>query len=174
MSPDWTQIDIRTPRLLLRPFSSMDADDAFSCITVSLTRFMSWEPPASRPDFDDVWQAWVAAMRDGSEFVFAIRHGVDGQFLGLAGLHQAQAASPELGIWIREDRHGHAYGLEAVAAMADWATRVLKPTSYLYPVAEDNRPSRRIAESLGGVVIEQRATPKYLCVIYRILPARQA
>jgi hypothetical protein len=38
----------------------------------------------------------------------------------------------------------------------------------MYPVAQDNGASRRIAESLGGVIVETRATPKYASVIYRI------
>jgi RimJ/RimL family protein N-acetyltransferase len=86
----------------------------------------------------------------------------------LAGLHRAQAASPELGIWIREDRHGHGFGRESVTAVVAWASSRLRPTNFVYPVAEDNQASRRIAESLGGVTIDKRPNPKYMALIYQI------
>lgn len=163
-----TDILIESTRLLIKPFEAGDADAAFSCITPSLARYMAWEPAASRRDFDDVWQAWIPSIDDGSDYAFTIRHRADGSFLGLAGLHRVRTESPELGIWIREDRHRNGFGLEAVTLIAQWATRTLGCESFTYPVAEANRSSRRIAESLGGVVVASRVTPKYPSVIYRI------
>jgi hypothetical protein len=40
--------------------------------------------------------------------------------------------------------------------------------SFTYPVAEQNYSSRRIAESLGGVIVDRRETTKYMSVIYQI------
>ncbi|RKT14285.1 RimJ/RimL family protein N-acetyltransferase [Paraburkholderia sp. RAU2J] len=163
-----TEIQIESTRLLIKPFSANGADAAFSFITPSLTRHMAWEPPASRQDFDGVWRSWVPSIDDGSDYVLAIRQRADGSFLGLAGLHRVRTESPELGIWIREDRHRNGFGSEAVTLVAHWATRTVGCESFTYPVAEENRPSRRIAESLGGVIVESRATPKCKSVVYRI------
>ena len=163
-----TEIQIDSPRLLIKPFTANDADATFACITPSLTRHMAWEPPASRHEFDDVWQSWIPSIDDGSDYVFAIRQRADGSFLGLAGLHRVSTESPELGIWIREDRHRNGFGREAVTLVAHWATRTIGCASFSYPVAEENSPSRRIAESLGGVIVESRLTPKYKSVVYRI------
>ncbi|MBV8635328.1 MAG: GNAT family N-acetyltransferase, partial [Burkholderiaceae bacterium] len=149
-------------------FAAADADAAFSCITPSLTRFMSWAPPASRDEFAAVWRAWLPKIDDGSDYVFAIRQRDDRQFLGLAGLHHAASNSPELGIWIREDRHGAGFGSEAVRLVVQWASQVLAVDHFIYPVAEHNHPSRRIAESLGGVIMRRHPTPKYASVTYRI------
>ncbi|WP_409372308.1 GNAT family protein [Paraburkholderia xenovorans] len=52
--------------------------------------------------------------------------------------------------------------------VAHWATRTIGCASFTYPVAEENRASRRIAESLGGVIVEGRVTPKCISVAYRI------
>lgn len=52
--------------------------------------------------------------------------------------------------------------------VARWASLVLGVARFTYPVAEENYPSRRIAESLGGVIVERRETPKYMSVIYHI------
>ncbi|MGE8163719.1 GNAT family N-acetyltransferase [Paraburkholderia sp. NPDC080076] len=163
-----TEIQIESTRLLIKPFTAHDADATFACITPSLTRHMAWEPPASRHDFDGVWRSWIPTIDDGSDYVFAIRLRADGSFLGLAGLHRVRTESPELGIWIREDRHRNGFGREAVTLVAHWATRTIGCASFTYPVAEANRPSRRIAGSLGGVIVESRATPKYKFVVYRI------
>ncbi|MFM0016838.1 GNAT family N-acetyltransferase [Paraburkholderia sediminicola] len=168
-----TEIQIESTRLLIKPFSANDADATFSCITHSLTRHMAWEPPTSRHDFDGVWRSWIPSIEDGSDYIFTIRQRADGSFLGLAGLHRVRTESPELGIWIREDRHRHGFGREAVTLIAHWATRTIGCESFTYPVAEENCPSRRIAESLGGVVVESRVTPKYKSVVYRI-PRRPA
>ncbi|MGA7781711.1 MAG: GNAT family N-acetyltransferase [Paraburkholderia sp.] len=173
MSPLPTEIQIESSRLSIKPFTPNDAHEAFSCITPSLTRYMAWEPPASRDKFDVVWQSWLPSIDDGSDYVFVIRRRVDRSFLGLTGLHRATTETPELGIWIREDHHRHGFGREAVMLVADWATRTIGFESFVYPVAEENHPSRRIAESLGGVIIGSRVTPKYRSVIYRI-PAQRS
>ncbi|RUL79896.1 GNAT family N-acetyltransferase [Dyella choica] len=159
---------IESTRLFLRPFSSTDAESAYRSITPSLTRYMSWEPPASPREFADVWQQWIQAYADKTEFVFAIREKQDRGFLGLVGLHGAQEPSPELGIWIREERHGNGFGREAVASVFVWASANLGCANFIYPVAEDNHSSRRIAESLGGVIVDRRVTPKYNAVVYSI------
>ncbi|WP_323119688.1 GNAT family N-acetyltransferase [Burkholderia alba] len=164
----WSTVEIRTARLTIRPFTAADADDAFACVTPSLTRYMAFDPEASPAAFEAIWRRWLATIDAGEDFSFAIRDAQTGGFVGMVGLHHARAAVPELGIWIREDRHGHAYGREAVTAVAQWGARTFKPDAFIYPVAERNHPSRRIAESLGGVVVETRTTPKYEALVYRI------
>jgi RimJ/RimL family protein N-acetyltransferase len=161
-------IHIESKRLSIRPFSADDADAAFRGITPSLTRFMSWNPPATKEEFDRIWQGWLRTITEGTDFTFAIRQRANGSFLGLAGLHDVRNASAELGIWIREDFHTQGFGREAVGIVARWASLVLGIESFTYPVAEENYPSRRIAEFLGGAIVEQRETSKYMSVIYRI------
>jgi RimJ/RimL family protein N-acetyltransferase len=167
-------IHIQSDRLSIKPFCDSDAEPAFNCITPTLTRFMTWDPPATRADFARIWRGWLPAIEARSDLVFAIRLRDDGAFLGLSALHRAQTETPELGIWIREDRHGKGFGREAVGMIARWATRELGTQRFIYPVAEDNRASRRIAESLGGAVVERRATPKYASVVYLIPRQRDA
>jgi RimJ/RimL family protein N-acetyltransferase len=161
-------IRITSDRLQLSAFTAHDADDAFACITPTLTRYMSWEPAPSRAAFRDVWMKWVAPIADGNEYVFVIRERDGDRFAGLAGLHRVNDATPELGIWIREDRHGRGYGAEAVRRVAQWAMQSLGIKRFVYPVAEQNHASRRIAEALGGVVAERRSTRKYEALVYCI------
>ncbi|MBN3789628.1 GNAT family N-acetyltransferase [Burkholderia sp. Ac-20353] len=166
IAPD--TIHIVSDRLSIKLFTASDAEAAFRCITPSLTRFMAWDPPADREGFDRIWQAWLPATVAGTDFVFAVRQRDSTAFLGLAGIHHVKDGCGELGIWIREDRHREGIGREAVSLIAEWASRELGIERFVYPVAEENFPSRRIAESLGGVVMERHETRKYQAVVYQI------
>ncbi|MGO4642888.1 GNAT family N-acetyltransferase [Mesorhizobium sp. 2RAF45] len=109
---------------------------------------------------------WRRSLKDRIHFV--VRSLVDDHCLGLVGLHAAKTAWPEIGIWIREDVHGNGIGREAVAAVVAWASEELDPDGFEYPVAEENMASRRIAEGLGGSIVETRSNPKYTSVVYRL------
>ncbi|WP_186288520.1 GNAT family N-acetyltransferase [Burkholderia gladioli] len=161
-------IHIESLRLSIRPFTAGDAQDAFSCITHSLTRFMSWEPPADRSEFDQIWRGWISTIAGGTDYVFTIRQRHSSGFIGLAGLHDVRHGGAVLGIWIREDCHAQGFGREAMSAVAKWASMMLGLKSFTYPVAEENYPSRRIAEALGGGIADRKETPKYQSIIYRI------
>src|SRR5205807_3377603 len=80
-------------------------------------------------------------------------------------LHGIGRGEPELGIWIKEAAHGRGYGREAIAALLRWAGAHLGVTGFVYPVAEGNGPSRRLAESLGGAIIAMRKLRKPTGVI---------
>ncbi|TCM61911.1 RimJ/RimL family protein N-acetyltransferase [Acinetobacter calcoaceticus] len=159
---------IQTPRLELQPFSAQDAAECYACITPTLTRYMTWEPAASRAEFDQIWSNWLVSMTEQRELVCVIRSNTTQQFLGLVALHQMHTATPELGIWIREDAHGHGHGREAVTALWDWAKSLGNIDYFIYPVAQQNQASRRIAESLNGVIQAKELKPKYTALIYHI------
>ena len=143
---DYEKIVIQSSRITLKPFTAHDADESYHCITPTLTRFMSWEPPENRQVYDGIWQGWIQHIAEGSEYVFVIRHAESEEFLGLGGLHDVQSKTPELGIWIREDRHGAGYGKEAVTAIANLASADFDFEHFIYPVAIENHASCRIAE----------------------------
>ena len=168
MPVDTHAIRILSQRLSIEPFCEQHAVESFSCISPSLTRYMSWEPPASLEEYAQVWGRWLPAIADGSDIVFTIRERVGARFTGLVGLHHTGSETPELGIWVREDKHGLGLGGEAVRAVVQWASQWVVAKYFIYPVATQNRASRRIAEALGGVVIERRAAEKYDSVVYQV------
>jgi RimJ/RimL family protein N-acetyltransferase len=109
----------------------------------------------------------------GSDVHFVVRLKTSQEFLGMAGLHKIRASEPEAGIWIKEAMHGKGYGREAVAAVVSFAASALGKKAVLYPVAEVNGPSRRLAQSLDGKTIGKRLLRKssgieYPEVVYRI------
>lgn len=160
--------EIKTERLVLRLFEASDADEAFGNITARLTEFMSWEPPATSEAFAIIWRQWLISNADGTDLHFVIRSAEAGRFLGLAGLHSARTDTAELGIWVREDCHGLGIGREAIHAIVTWASGELLMKRFVYPVAEQNIASRKIAESLGGKVVSRQNLKKYNSVTYHI------
>ncbi len=64
--------------------------------------------------------------------------------------------------------HKQGLGGEIVAALVEWGYRSLGKRSFIYPVAEQNTASRRIAEHLGGEIIGSQTNRKYRSVISRI------
>jgi RimJ/RimL family protein N-acetyltransferase len=144
-----------------------DAEDVFHCITPALTTFMFWEPPRSLAAYKARREARLRSD-DKNDYSFVIRRLDTMECLGIASLDDVRASSPELGIWIKEAAHGYGYGSEAVRAVAGWASQALGKESFMYSVAIQNVPSRRLAEALGGEVIGTRTSSKYDSVVYKI------
>jgi RimJ/RimL family protein N-acetyltransferase len=153
-------VSITSARLSLRSFTPEDAADAFAAATLTVTRYMGWDPSPSLQAFADDWRAWRPAMAAGTDVSLVVRLTSTGEFLGMAGLHQIGDPEPEIGIWIKEAAHGAGYGREAIAATIDWASRRLELAAFTYPVAVENRPSRRLAESVGGALVGTRQLRK--------------
>jgi RimJ/RimL family protein N-acetyltransferase len=175
---DLSSVSLSSQRLLLKSFTGDDAREAFLAATPTVARYMSWEPAPSLEAFELIRQSWIPKMRAGTDASLAVRHKPSLEFLGAAGLHNTDAIEPELGIWIKESQHGHGYGREAVAMIIAFAANALGKQAVVYPVVEQNGPSRRLAESLGGTIIGVRLLRKaagieYPEVVYRI-PAKSS
>lgn len=159
-------------RLSLKAFTPDDAAEVFDAVTPTVTRFMTFEPSPSLDAFASVWGAWLPQMAAGTELFLVVRLKSTGDFLGIVGLHGIDNSEPETGLWIKESAHGFGYGREAIATVIAWASRESGAQAFIYPVVEDNSPSRRLAESLGGVVAGTRRLRKsdteHLEVVYRI------
>ena len=173
---DLRNVALTSARLTLRSFTAADAGEAFACANPTVTRFMAWDPSPSPAAFAEVWRGWLPKMAAGTDLSLVIRLTSAGEFLGVAGLHRIGASEPEIGIWLKETAHGVGYGREAIAAIAAWAAGRIGATAVIYPVAVANRPSRRLAESLGGAVVDTRRLRKPSGVVldevvYRISPA---
>jgi RimJ/RimL family protein N-acetyltransferase len=164
---DLHKVSISTPRLVLSAFMAKDADETYNCITPTLTRYMAWDPQP-RHEFNETWNNWLKNFTLGLEIIFAIREINTHQFIGLVGIHHLQTSIPEVGIWIREDCHQQRYGQEAVSNAVQWATENIQADYLVYPVAKENIPSRKIAESLGGEVVSSSKSRKYELVTYKI------
>ena len=162
--------NLQTSRVILRPFIPADAPQAFACMSERLSPYTAWRPPRSRAEFRRIWEGWIEGARAGTELCMTARHADTQKFLGLAGLKRIPSGRPEIGIWVRTELQGRGHGLEMVQALIRRGSGRFSPDHFRYPVALDNRPSRRIAERLGGTIVGRYRTDFYDGVIYAIPP----
>jgi RimJ/RimL family protein N-acetyltransferase len=160
LSGDLSQTLITSARLTLRAFTAADAPETFAETNDRIAKYMSWSPPASEKDFRTIWQGHVSNMKAGKELHLVIRLTNTNEFLGRAGLNPVDASLLETGVWIKVSAHGHGYGREAVAAVMKWASEEFHPSGFLWPVVDENTPSRRLAEALQGKIIGTRQRHK--------------
>jgi RimJ/RimL family protein N-acetyltransferase len=132
---------------------------------------------ASLDAFSKIWPEWLQKIRAGVELSLVVRRRLTDEFLGIVGLHNVGIPEPTVGIWIKQSAHRLGYGHDAITAVMRWAATEVGARALLYPVVEQNTPSRRLAESLGGAVIGARDLRKpggivFPEVIYRIPAVR--
>jgi RimJ/RimL family protein N-acetyltransferase len=160
LSGDLSHTFITSARLSMRAFTAADAAESFAEANDHVAKFMSWNPPASETEFRTIWQGGISDMKTGKGLHLVIRLTSTNEFIGTAGLHPADTTLLETGLWIKESAQGRGYGREAVAAVIKWASERFHPSGFLYPVVDENTPSRRLAEALGGEVIGSRQRQK--------------
>lgn len=113
--------------------------------------------PGSKPHTAAFVEAALSGLERADDLHLVICRRDSGEFLGICGLHgNGQPAEPEVGIWIKKAAHGNGYGLEAIAALKEWAEANIEFDRLIYPVDRYNTPSRKIPEALGGKIIAER------------------
>ncbi len=164
---DSMAISFESLRLVITEYEMKDAEDLFHCISPAITTFMPWEPPRSVDDLK-ARRREMASYASAGDFRFVIRSKVTAECLGASSIDDADSPTPEVGIWLRETEHGFGFAGEVIKRLCEWTIERFNPQGFIYPVAAENLPSRRIAERLGGVVTAHRTNPKYASVVYHI------
>lgn len=151
-----SELEIRSERLLLKPIEPRFAEDVFREFTPTITRFMFPRPADSIEETLEFVRSSQAGAARGTDLIFAVLLNESEEFMGCCGIHfRRNPSTPELGIWIKASGHGSGYGREAVHALKEWADKTFVCEYFIYPVDRQNQPSRKIAESLGGVVADE-------------------
>jgi [ribosomal protein S5]-alanine N-acetyltransferase len=159
---DLSAVTIETDRLMLVPVSLDHVDDIMRELTEDITKYMAFYPPKSREDEVDYVNGVIEKMKRGSDLVLSILHKETREYLGSVGLHKINTKAPELGIWVKAGSHGKKIGRESVSGVRTWADANLDFDFLVYPVDRNNIPSRKIPESLGGIVVlEEKITSPF-------------
>jgi len=149
---DLSSTKIETERLLIVPIGMEHKEIIFREFQEPVTEFMYPKPPEKIEEVEQFIKESLDGLKDSSNLQLVVLDKVTGEFLGCAGLHELDKDNPELGIWIKKSAHGKKYGREAITAIKKWADENIQYEYIRYPVAAQNIPSRKIPESLGGVV----------------------
>jgi [ribosomal protein S5]-alanine N-acetyltransferase len=157
MPLDLSGINIDGDRINLLSINEGYTEEIFKEFTPEITRYMLPKPAAVIDETKAFISASLEGMKAGRELVLVITANESGEFLGCCGLHgRCNPNTPEFGIWLKHSAHGNAYGLEAIKTLGRWAVENIEFDYAIYPVDRANIPSRKIAESMGGVVIEEK------------------
>jgi RimJ/RimL family protein N-acetyltransferase len=152
---NYSDITIETERLYLEPVSATYREDMFREFSPEVTTYMYPAPAKNISETD----AFIALAQDqlqkGTDINLAILDKETKEYLGGGGIHNIHTPTPEFGIWIKKSAHGNMYGREAVHALKIWADSNLDAEYYTYPVDKRNIGSKKVAESLGGVIVKE-------------------
>lgn len=174
---DLTTLRIEGERVVLLSNHERFAEAIFREFSSDITTYMMPRPAEVMAETLEFVRSSIASAKAGSDITLAICALENEEFLGMCGLHgRGSAREPELGIWLKASAHGHGYGREAIHTLVAWASETIALEAFLYPVDKRNTPSRKIPESLAGVIVAERQEENMSGalldeVVYRISPA---
>ena len=145
-------LQIETERLLLVPTTEKYAQNIFENFDKETTKYMFPKSPEKIGETLEWIKSVLEKRKNWEDVVMTFFDKQTKEFLWNVGLHNIKTKTPELGIWIKKSAYGKKLGREAVGALIDRANDNLEFDYMIYPVDKDNIPSRKIAESFGGVV----------------------
>ena len=154
--PDLSTLSIEGKRIHLISISRAFEQNIFEEFTSDITTYMIPKPADSIEETRAFIEASLEGFARADNLVFVILDKQTDEFLGCCGLHgRSGVTNPEFGIWLKRSAHGRGLGREAIRILAEWAQERMRLESFVYPVDKRNLPSRKIPESLGGVVFAE-------------------
>ncbi len=155
--PDLADLSIDGERIRLVSISRAYEQNIFEEFTSDITTYMIPKAAETIEETRAFIDSSLQSFSDANNLVFVILDKQTDEFLGCCGLHgRGDVRNPEFGIWLKRSAHGQGLGREAIRTLAEWAEQNIRLESFIYPVDKRNAPSRKIPESLGGVVVEER------------------
>lgn len=157
---DLTQIKIESEKIDLISISHRYSQDIFREFTEEVARYMIPSPSTKIEESEAFIDSSINGMKEGHELVVTIVS-KSGDFLGCAGLHgRGKCNTPEFGVWLKKTAQGSGFGRAAIHELWSWACETIDFEYAIYPVDKANEPSKRIPESLGGVVFKKAKVPR--------------
>ena len=146
-----TQSEIKTQRLILRPFKSDDA---------KAVQFLAGNKKVSEPTRnipypyeDGMAEEWISTLArkwgNGSEATYAVTDRKSKQLFGAVSLLKIQDSSARLGYWIGESFWGNGYGTEAAKELVGFACSNLGIVKIAAEHLSSNPASGRVMEKIG-------------------------
>ena len=151
----------------------------FRELTLEVSKYLSFDPTGKIEDTYAYIKNSQADIKNGTNFPVVVINKITKEFIGCSGIHKISSGSPELGIWIKKSAHGQGYGKEIIGGLVHWAEENLEYEYIYYPVARANIASKKVAESVGGILYKEEIhtwpSGKILDeLIYRIKNSRKS
>jgi [ribosomal protein S5]-alanine N-acetyltransferase len=156
---------LRTTRLVLRPFTSADANDLFALHSNAFVmRYWDGPPWSERARAERFIAACGRMSEEASGARVAMDRASDDSFIGWCGLTQWKPdyRSASMGYCLNEASWGHGYATEAGSALLQWAFDALDLNRVQAETDTRNMASARVLEKLGFV---REGTLREDCVV---------
>jgi RimJ/RimL family protein N-acetyltransferase len=169
MSTAPLELELRTPRLLLRRFTAADADRVHAILsnwnTARMLRMAAWPPDLG--GIRDWLAGHEAEWTAGTAFRFAVV--LDGKVVGCVDVAGIDGTRGDLGYWLDEAVWGRGLATEAGRAVVAFAFRDLGLEGLVSGHALDNLGSGAVLAKLGF----RRTGESEIVFTSRRLPVRQ-
>ncbi len=149
---------IKTERLILRPLTIADADDAYEWLTdPQVTRFMSYLQFTSKQQVEE----WLVSIKDEAN-IFAYCLADSGKVIGSGGIaYHPEEKAYRLGYNLNRAYWGKGYATEAAGAMLKWAYTELGARDFCCHHANANVASQNVINKLGFIFDHYGQFSKY-------------
>ena len=140
---------------MLRPNAVEFSPHLYAAAMESLAtvgRWMPWcHPERTEAEGLEWYRTCEENWRSGAEYEFSA-FTQSGEYLGAGGLNQFNRVHnfANLGYWVRESRQREGIAVKAANLIAEFGFRAIGLARIEIVVAEENHPSRRVAERLGA------------------------
>ncbi|GEL71514.1 GNAT family N-acetyltransferase [Myxococcus virescens] len=149
LAPERGEKALVSARMILRPLLP---DDASAIQRLAGDREVAANAAGIPHPFEDgMAEAWIASL-DARSHVFALSHSESGEFMGLAGLVEAEEERPrtaELSYWLGRAYWGQGFGTEAAQTLVRYGFETLGLESLHASCFSRNPGSRRVLEKAG-------------------------
>jgi RimJ/RimL family protein N-acetyltransferase len=108
-------------------------------------------PVPTPPDFPRTWlRLYEEGRRDGTREAFAVVHGDEGSFLGIAVAQiNREGRTAELGYLVAPAARGRGVATQALQLLSEWGFSELGALRLELLISADNAASKRVAERSG-------------------------
>lgn len=161
-------LELRTERLILRPFSADDAPALQPLLAANVDHLSPWIPehvwrPLPLAPLAQRLRGFAEAFADNRQWRYAVCLADDGTLVGEVDLfprnESGRVAFPEadraeIGYWLRADWTGRGLATEAAAAMLTLARSLPRFTHVIIRCDSRNAPSAAVPRRLGFTLTE--------------------
>lgn len=169
---------IETPRLLLRPFCSADAEAIYHnwASDPQVTRYLTWRFHESIRESERLLKEWLGNYRHKNYYQWAVVLRSLGEPIGSIGCAEVDRRHQvfELGYCMGKKWWGNGLMTEAANAVVDYMFHDVKCRRIIARYARENGASRRVMEKIGMLPALQEAETMrtvngiFTCPVYEI------
>lgn len=152
---------IQTPRLQWHPLSITYVQEIFKEFTDAVTKYLR----ASTPKKIEEEEQWIMSATEKDNKGICLHRVVTdetGAFVWCCELMNIHTKTPEFGLRIKESARGKWYGKEMIGGLLAWLEAHKDFEYVIYKAAVENKGTRKIAESFGGIIQRDKQGNEYI------------